>query len=146
NIYGSGAIGGVASFRTKDVEDILKSNERWGTIFNGIAANNQGELVGSAFSALRASPNVDVVGGGGMRDRSEFKDGHGNVVDNSDSNAFSGLGKITVRPAEGHEVKFTALGYHTDFYNGTGLPNKSATVYDSGVTNYVTTLGWKYHR
>src|SRR4029079_13546763 len=29
NIYGSGAIGGVVSFRTKDVDDVLKAGERW---------------------------------------------------------------------------------------------------------------------
>ena len=28
NIYGSGAIGGVVSFRTKDVEDVLRPGER----------------------------------------------------------------------------------------------------------------------
>ena len=30
NVLGSGAIGGIASFRTKDVEDVLKAGERWG--------------------------------------------------------------------------------------------------------------------
>ena len=30
NIYGSGAIGGVASFRTKDIEDVVRPGERWG--------------------------------------------------------------------------------------------------------------------
>jgi hemoglobin/transferrin/lactoferrin receptor protein len=30
NVYGSGAIGGVASFRTKDTGDILLPGERWG--------------------------------------------------------------------------------------------------------------------
>src|SRR3954447_1244067 len=30
NIYGSGAIGGVASFRTKDINDVLRPGERWG--------------------------------------------------------------------------------------------------------------------
>src|SRR5215217_7148213 len=29
NIYGSGAIGGVASFRTKDAQDVLGFNARW---------------------------------------------------------------------------------------------------------------------
>ena len=34
NIYGSGAIGGVVSFRTKDVEDVLKPGERYGGLAN----------------------------------------------------------------------------------------------------------------
>src|SRR5882672_8391025 len=30
NIYGSGAIGGVVSFRTKDIQDVVRPGERWG--------------------------------------------------------------------------------------------------------------------
>jgi hemoglobin/transferrin/lactoferrin receptor protein len=32
NIYGSGAIGGVVSFRTKDINDVVRPGERWGAI------------------------------------------------------------------------------------------------------------------
>src|SRR6186713_1587818 len=35
NIYGSGAIGGVASFRTKDIEDVVRPGERWGVDLSG---------------------------------------------------------------------------------------------------------------
>ncbi len=40
NIYGSGAIGGVASFRTKDVNDILKPGEKYGIVAHGILGSN----------------------------------------------------------------------------------------------------------
>ena len=36
NIYGSGAIGGVVSFRTKDIEDVVKAGERWGVLTTGM--------------------------------------------------------------------------------------------------------------
>ncbi len=36
NIYGSGAIGGVASFRTKDIQDVLRPGERWGVDTNTV--------------------------------------------------------------------------------------------------------------
>ena len=42
NIFGSGAIGGVASFRTKDVEDVLKAGERWGVLTHGMGSSNFG--------------------------------------------------------------------------------------------------------
>ncbi len=64
NIYGSGAIGGVASFRTKDVEDVLKPGQRWGILTHGMATDNSGQLLGSAFTAARVNPNVDFVFGG----------------------------------------------------------------------------------
>ena len=34
NIYGSGAIGGVVSFRTKDAQDVLRPGERIGALLN----------------------------------------------------------------------------------------------------------------
>ena len=40
NIYGSGAIGGVVSFRTKDIEDVVKAGERWGVLVNGMYGSN----------------------------------------------------------------------------------------------------------
>jgi hemoglobin/transferrin/lactoferrin receptor protein len=40
NIFGSGAIGGVASFRTKDVDDVLKVGERWGVLTNNMGSSN----------------------------------------------------------------------------------------------------------
>ena len=40
NIYGSGAIGGVASFRTKDIEDVVRPGERWGVDAKTILGTN----------------------------------------------------------------------------------------------------------
>ncbi len=42
NIYGSGAIGGVASFRTKDIQDVVRPGERWGVDANTIFGTNHG--------------------------------------------------------------------------------------------------------
>ncbi len=43
NVYGSGAIGGVASFRTKDIQDVVRPGERWGVDANTIFGTNHGE-------------------------------------------------------------------------------------------------------
>lgn len=146
NIYGSGAIGGVASFRTKDVEDVLKLGQRWGVLTNGMIGSNRGEFVGSNFGAVRVNPNVEMIWGGSYRDRQAFRDGNGTEVRNSNNETFSGLAKLVVRPADGHEVKFSGLGYDTHFYNGTSNATNTATVYDASVVNYVASLGWKYQR
>src|SRR5262245_59053103 len=61
NIYGSGAIGGVASFRTKDVGDILRPGERWGFQTHGMIGTNLGSGLGSVFGAARPNQNVDVL-------------------------------------------------------------------------------------
>ncbi len=148
NIYGSGAIGGVASFRTKDAEDVLKPGERFAVLSNGMAADNRSEFVGSAFGAARINPNVDVIVGGSHRNRASYRDGNGFEVKNSQQEATSGLAKVTVRPADGHELKLSGLAYQTDFLNGTPStpPAAPATVYDTTVMNYIASLGWKYQR
>ena len=55
--YGSGAIGGVVSFRTKDVEDVLKVGERWGVLAHTMGSSTPGG-VSSAFAAARLAPEA----------------------------------------------------------------------------------------
>ena len=90
NIYGSGAIGGVVSFRTKDVDDILRPGQVWGTQLHTLFGSNSGQALGSAFGAARLGPNVDVMVGGSARTSDNYKDGDGNVVDNTGYDLQSG--------------------------------------------------------
>ncbi|MBY0380530.1 MAG: TonB-dependent hemoglobin/transferrin/lactoferrin family receptor [Xanthobacteraceae bacterium] len=157
NIYGSGAIGGVASFRTKDIEDVVRTGERWGVDLSGTVGSNQLSGVGSIFGGIHATPNVDVFGGAVYRNQSNYKDGDGTEIGNTANEATSGLIKTTIRPAEGHEVKLGVV-YQGDNYT-IGQLNRGATttaalralnqgssVYDSHVKNTMATLGWKYSR
>jgi hemoglobin/transferrin/lactoferrin receptor protein len=144
NIYGSGAIGGVASFRTKDVDDILRPGQVWGTQLHTLFGSNSGQALGSAFGAARIGPNVDVVVGGSARTSNDYKDGDGNTVDNTGYDLQSGLAKITVRPADGHQVKLTGITQHTDFVTGQG--NFGESVFDSKIENDIVAARWTYGR
>jgi hemoglobin/transferrin/lactoferrin receptor protein len=152
NIYGTGAIGGVVSFRTKDVEDVLKPGQRWGVLTHGMIGSNTYEGLGSVFAAARPNQNFDFILGGVYRDRDEYKDGNGNTVLNSGSEMASGLAKVTVRPADGHEIKFSMLASEGRFENGTPSPasvtvqSQRATVYSSVVDNYIANARWRYQR
>lgn len=150
NIYGSGAIGGVASFRTKDVEDVLKPGQRWGVLTHGRIGSNTYQGMASSFAAARLNQNVDFIAGGVYRDHDDYKDGSGNTVVNSGNEMASGLAKLTIRPAEGHEVKFAGLTSQTKFENGTPSAVPSAgprgSVYSSLVENNIATARWRYHR
>ena len=58
NIYGSGAIGGVVSFRTKDINDVVRPGERWGVDMTGSYGTNR--IAGwarysQAFASIRTS-------------------------------------------------------------------------------------------
>jgi hemoglobin/transferrin/lactoferrin receptor protein len=143
NIYGSGAIGGVASFRTKDVDDILRPGERWGIETYGLIGSNQLRGLGSAFGAARVGPNVDIFAGGTYRSRSDYRDGDGNVVPNTAQDIGTGIAKVTVRPADGHEVKIG--GIHYDGRYDSGIPGETG-IYGNHLRNDLATFQYRFQR
>lgn len=161
NIYGSGAIGGVASFRTKDIEDVVRAGERWGVDMKTVVGSNYGRALGSAFGGVHVNPNVDVFAGGTYSTQENYKDGTGYEVANTGNRLSSGIAKLTLRPADGHEVKLGTI-FQEDLYtvgqpprkagdpnstNSNGTNNLGGTsIYKSDVKNYTTTLGWKYNQ
>lgn len=157
NIYGSGAIGGVVSFRTKDINDALRPGERWGVDMTGSYGTNKDRWLGSVFAGVRADPNVDIFGGVVYRKQSNYKDGNGTEIGNTGNEIAGGLMKLTVRPAEGHEIKFGTVfqDYQYDigqFNRGPVLTAaqralyQGSSVYASDTRNYTGTLTWKYSR
>jgi len=144
NIYGSGAIGGVVSFRTKDADDILKPGEQWGIATHGEAGTNGATGLGSIFGAVRAGPNADFVLGGTHRQLDDYEDGSGNKIVNSGQTVSTGLGKATFRPGDGHEVKATGIYYDADWVNGT--PGVSNVIRDSKAKNSTAVGQWSYSR
>ncbi|HWW49070.1 MAG TPA: TonB-dependent hemoglobin/transferrin/lactoferrin family receptor [Xanthobacteraceae bacterium] len=157
NIYGSGAIGGVASFRTKDIDDVLRAGERWGVDMSGSYGSNNNRGMASIFGGVRVDPTVDVFGGAVYRAQGNYKDGAGSEIGNTGNDIAAGLMKVTVRPAEGHEVKIGAL--FQDFRYDIGQFNRGPTttraeqalnqgssVYASDAKTYTGTLNWRYSR
>lgn len=157
NVYGSGAIGGVVSFRTKDIEDVLRAGERWGVDMTGSYGSNNARGLGSIFGGVRVDPTVDVFGGALYRTQGNYKDGAGTEIGNTGNDIAGGLLKLTVRPAEGHEVKIGGL--FQDYNYNIGQFNRGpvltaaqralyqgSSVYDSNVRNSTGTLSWKYSR
>ncbi|MCA6123106.1 TonB-dependent hemoglobin/transferrin/lactoferrin family receptor [Bradyrhizobium sp. WSM 1704] len=155
NIYGSGAIGGVVAFRTKDIDDVLRPGERWGVDMSGSYGTNKDRGMGSVFGGVRADPDVDVFGGAVYRTQSNYKDGDGTEIGNTGNDITAGLMKVTIRPAEGHEFKIG--GIFQDYQYNIGQPNRGPTttaaplaaiagssVYASDAKNYTGTLSWKY--
>lgn len=157
NVYGSGAIGGVVAFRTKDVDDILKPGERIATTFAGMAGSNAGRGLVSAFTAVRANPNVEFMFGATHRMQSDYKDGDGQTISNTANHISTGLAKATFRPADGHEIKFGMI-LQEDLFNvgqynrgpivtsTQKLLNQGSSVYASDVHNTTATVRWKYYR
>jgi hemoglobin/transferrin/lactoferrin receptor protein len=157
NIYGSGAIGGLVSFRTKDINDVVRPGERWGVDMTGSGGTNSARGLGSIFGGVRADPNVDVFGGAVYRTSGNYKDGNGTEIGNTGNELAAGLMKLTVRPADGHEVKIG--GVFQDYQYSIGQQNRGPTtttapaaaiagtsVYASDARNYLGTITYKYFR
>jgi hemoglobin/transferrin/lactoferrin receptor protein len=169
NIYGSGAIGGVASFRTKDIQDVVRPGETWGVDVASMIGSNAGRAMGSVFGGIRVNPNVDIFAGGTYSTQDNYRDGTGFEVANTWNRLSSGIGKLTVRPADGHEVKLGMIFQENLYTIGQprrtyGEPNTlppgppsypggppsdrnlGTSIYGSNVKNYMTTLGWTYSK
>ncbi len=147
NIYGSGAIGGVVSFRTKDVEDILAPNQQWGIQANATTGTNGFNGVGSLFLASRVSPNVEFILGGSVRDQDSYYSGRGPRIPFSGQEVQTLLAKATFRPADGHQIKTGFILYNADWLNGTppGTPFPVASVTRGfNSVNTTATLNYKY--
>ena len=157
NIYGSGAIGGVVSFRTKDIDDVVRPGERWGVDLTGSYGSNKDRGLASIFGGVRADPTTDVFGGAVYRTQSNYKDGAGTEIGNTGNEIAAGLMKVTVRPAEGHEIKFGAV--FQDYQYNIGQFNRGpvltpaqralfqgSSVYASDAKNYTGTVTWKYSK
>ena len=157
NIYGSGAIGGVASFRTKDIQDVLRPGERWGVDMGGSYGSNSNRGLASVFGGVRVDPTVDVFGGAVYRTQNNYQDGNGTEIGNTGNDIAAGLMKVTVRPADGHEIKFG--GVFQDYQYSIGQFNRGPTttaapaaavagssVYASTAKNYTGTVTWKYSK
>lgn len=153
NVYGSGAIGGVVSFTTKDVDDVLRAGQNWGVVTHGELGSNEGRGLTSAFGAVR-SQNVDIMVGGTYRKTNDYKDGDGNTVPNTGAETETAIAKLTVRPMDGHTLKFGYIDYTSHFDSGIpayvlfGPPPavQASTIYRNQVRNQIANARWLYSR
>jgi hemoglobin/transferrin/lactoferrin receptor protein len=143
NINGSGAIGGVVAFRTKDVNDVLLANQPWGIQANVTGGTNGFNSVASIFAASRVNPNVEYIIGGSTRDQGDYRTGDGTKIINSGQNVDTFLSKATFRPADDHQIKLSALVYNADWING-GPSSTASAARDFNSLVITTSANWKY--
>ncbi|RWN11314.1 MAG: TonB-dependent hemoglobin/transferrin/lactoferrin family receptor [Mesorhizobium sp.] len=110
NTYGSGAIGGVVFFDTKDAGDFLKPEETWAGSVTGRYESNGKGWTTSASGAYRLNENWDVLGNIVYRNYDDYKDGGGDTVKGTGFDVLSGLFKTTIRPTDNSELKLGWVG------------------------------------
>lgn len=143
-VYGSGAIGGVVSFRTRTIDDILAEDENYGATQKlGFGTNGAGVVTNSMIGA-RIGTAADVFGQFLYRNSGNYRDGDNNKIQDSDSELTSGLFKFNLYPGDGHTVSGSALLQNYDFANNgdTG----AGTRFKNDVTANTYTLGYRFNR
>lgn len=96
-LYGSGALGGVINFVTKDASDFIAEGDR-GTVRlkSAYETNGDGTLL-SGIWAHRFSDNLEVLAQGNWRRSDDVKKANGRMLAGSEFDAYSGLFKATYR-------------------------------------------------
>lgn len=118
-VYGSGAIGGIVNFQTKDAKDLLRKGQTFGGQVTGIYGDNSAERRG-AVSGYAVADWADVVASVSGSDRGNFKGGDGKKIDASGWESTSAFGKITLTPNDDHQLRLSALRSTFDYTAGTG--------------------------
>ncbi|RWO98159.1 TonB-dependent hemoglobin/transferrin/lactoferrin family receptor [Mesorhizobium sp.] len=147
NAYGSGGIGGVVSFETKDAGDFLKPEERWALSEKLGYEDNGDGFTASTTGAYRFSDDADIIGNLIYRDRDSYTDGNGDTVPWTGESITSGYMKATLRPADGHELKLGAIlqRYSDQITGSSGSTSPTLSRYDTDTTNqtYTAAYTWK---
>lgn len=120
NTYGSGAIGGVVYFETKDAGDFLEPDETWAAALQETYESNGGGWTTSATGAYRFSDAADVIANFVWRDYGAYEDGDGNEVSGTGFDVLSGTVKATVRPTDTSELKLGWIGANDEWSDTSG--------------------------
>lgn len=110
NTYGSGAIGGVVYFETKDADDFLRPGETWAASETGMFETNGKGWTTSTTAAYRFNEAVDVLGNFVYRNYDDYKGGDGETVEGTGFDVLTGMLKSTIRPSENSELKLGWVG------------------------------------
>jgi hemoglobin/transferrin/lactoferrin receptor protein len=141
NIYGSGAIGGVVSFTTRGIEDLLKPDERKGVEETISLGTNGAGFLTSTSAGTRLGTAADVYGQIVYRNKSDYEGGEGDTITDTGSEILGGLFKANYRPAEGHTINLSAMVQDFTFDNAS---SGGQVRFDNEVKTGIYTLGWRF--
>ncbi|MCG5525392.1 TonB-dependent hemoglobin/transferrin/lactoferrin family receptor [Ectothiorhodospira haloalkaliphila] len=112
SLYGSGALGGVVNFRTRDPESFLGDDAFGGRITAGYQDQGSQQLLSAivAGQGERGSWLGSIL----QRDQSDLEDGDGDTIRFTGDDITSGLIKGTLRPAPDHRLTLSLQGFRDD--------------------------------
>jgi hemoglobin/transferrin/lactoferrin receptor protein len=102
-LYGSGALGGVINFTTKDASDFIKDGETGAVRLKTMYDSNKAGALASITAALAFSEQTEMLLNGNFRRADNYDAGGGVEVTGSEFSSFSGLAKLTHRFGQDNE-------------------------------------------
>jgi len=103
-LYGSGVLGGIINFTTKDASDFIADGQQGALKLKTSLDSNGTAVLGSATLAQRMGENAEFLMMGNYRKGDPFKSGDGTEILGTNFEAWSGLAKGTFNV--GDEGKF----------------------------------------
>lgn len=140
NVYGSGAIGGVVSFDTLSVADLLGEGQTWAIESRAsYETNGDGRRTGLR-GAYRLSDQLTVLGALSYKGSATLKDGEGDPIGGSPHDDVDGLLKAEIQVNDFNKVTASYLGNHVDYTRSAS----ATSAYDSTVYNQIAAAKWSY--
>ncbi|MDP5146359.1 TonB-dependent hemoglobin/transferrin/lactoferrin family receptor [Shewanella sp. ULN5] len=113
SLWGSGAIGGVVAQNTKSAQDFLEEGDRFGGyIKQGFETN--GDKIKTSGTLYGLADSIDWLLSGSYHDSNNIKMGNDQSLENSSSEATSGLAKIGWEPTDDQRLQLSARFSDTD--------------------------------
>lgn len=115
-LYGSGAIGGVVAFETRDASDFLTPDSNTALRLRGSVASNGDGFSGSAILAHRFNDRVEMLAAITTRHEGPVETALGTVLPDSEMDSRSILVSGTIRLSDESEqrLRFSATRWHTE--------------------------------
>lgn len=104
-LYGSGALGGVINFTTKDASDFLGEGQNGALKLKSSYDSNSNGYLASGILAMRLSNYAEFLVSGNYRTADQFSDGDGLKIEGSEFTTPNGLAKGTFYLDENKERK-----------------------------------------
>lgn len=116
-LYGSGALGGVVNFTTKDASDFIEEGNSGSLRLKGSYDSNGQGWLGSAILAQKLGRDWDFLFAGNYRTHDSYKTGDGSLIRSSEVDAWSGLAKVTGRVGDEGTLRFSYQQWDSDAKN-----------------------------
>lgn len=141
SLYGSGAIGGVVSFRTLEPEDVIRPGNPVGGFLSAGWQSQGAGARGLGVFAARAGDFSTLVASSGFRN-GQFRDGEDRIIRFSGDSVSSLLGKLNWNPGF-HRFQINA----SRFANDHQIPIAANTATTTGIAERTTvqeSLSFRY--